>query len=1628
MRTPAAPLLPASRSTSRTRPRVWPAPLLLAPLLLTSLILAPPALAAPGGLLLGPAGPRPVVSGEVPAVHLEIRPTATGRLVHFTLPGLVVDEVPTAQQGTFVRLSLPGEGIGGSLSQPELPVIRRSLDLPRGSTAQVELVRARTETHTLPGLGLVAPLFPRQRPQPKTTGPRLPPLLVLDPESYAQDRFTADPLVELVPLGVVAGRERVQVVIRPVQYNPARRELRILTSGTVRLTVLPPASTPEPTSAEVHDSLGGYLIVAAADLVDSPALAELVRWKTEKGYATTLVSTAQTGTTRDAILAYVQQAYDGWTPPPVFLLLVGDTNTIPHHVGRGSDRPATDLVYSNLEGDDLLADLGVGRLPARNGAQLERMVNKILDHELHAAQTGWESRISFMAGKDNNDITEGTHEYVIDEVLAGRGFTVDRFYAVSRRADEDDLLAALQEGETLACYSGHGDVNGWVDGIDLYNSDLARLDNEVRPVVLSFACLTGAYEESECFGEAWLRAQGGGVAFLGSSVNSMWEEDDVLERKLFRAVFPTTGPGQTWLAGLMNGAKAGYLDHYGTGGDTRRYFEMYNLLGDPDLDLWTAAPTPIALEVQPLLLLGIDRLQVHTGVPGDRIGLSRDGVHVASGRTGPEGSLELRLPPAAVAEPGRLLVVATGHDRLPTWADIEVVSSGDGLIFFSREQASPSSPATVVLGDSDLAGSGTATVSAWVAASVEEEPEATESAPPAGAVALELVLVEEPGGLGLFRSMLPVGCHPAEQAPGVLPVAHGDRVLVRYLDADDGQGQQQVPKLASLTIDCQAPAFGGIAAVRAGRGRVELTWKQADDPSQPLSYQVYRATAADAAPGELLASTGRTRYVDETVENGRWYYYVVRATDGLGNQDDNTLAGRGRPAERTPAMAFDLAHDPGWRVQGQWAFGQPEGQGGERGAPDPTQGATGENVYGYNLAGDYDNGLRSTSYLTTLPLDCSSLGDVELVFQRWLGVESADDATIQVSNNGKQWHEVWANGSSSLADASWREVRYDISEIASHQPTVYVRWGLGPTNRTQRRCGWNIDDVALWAVVHPDAAGRLLLDRPAYGTGVRPQIALHDRGANRDPAVREDVQVTASTLGEPDGQPLVLRETGPDTGVFTGELELVAGPPAADGQLQVAHGEPLAVDYDDPDAGDGVPRRIRAEAIIDLVPPVVRDLRVEEQSDRRASVSFTSDEPTRVRVLLTDEAGRTGREFGLDEPASEHTLVLGDLAPSTTYGVRVLAEDVAGNQVQAPEDGTRLLFTTTAPAVGPAGVLYFDRLVYEVPATLRLVLADSGLDLGRDTPDRLTVQVRSATEPDGESLELVEEEPGVLRGSLPLVFGPAAADDGQLQVAEAWEPVTASYLDEDDGNGVAMERKAYSRAILVDDLTTLRLEPLPSQVVAGEPVPVLLEGFDRYGRPTPDGRPATVLLTATTGRVLPSPVGPFVQGRWQGEVVFTAAGEQRLTATSGEVSVQSQPLEVVAGEAASLEITPLGPQVAGVPFQVEVRAHDRHGNLAAAQGELELTDLTFQLTPRQVPLVDGRFVGEVTIAEGKVGDLVSARLGGLTARSNPFDVRPTDDEPGCSCRLPAPTGAAPSSWPPALLLASLGLLGLRRRR
>lgn len=229
--------------------------------------------------------------------------------------------------------------------------------------------------------------------------------------------------------------------------------------------------------------------------------------------------------------------------------------------------------------------------------------------------------------------------------------------------------------------------------------------------------------------------------------------------------------------------------------------------------------------------------------------------------------------------------------------------------------------------------------------------------------------------------------------------------------------------------------------------------------------------------GVIPDGPGTLSDFDAESTSGRWTLYVTdKAQDDTGVLNSWRLLVDPEVANcPTPSLIYEWNFDtnPNWTTQGLWAFGRPSGFGTHNG--DPGAGNTGQNVYGYNLQGDYQNNLAFPQFLTTTAIDCSELTGTRLRFYRWIGIEQSryDKASVQVSRDGVDWVTVWSHTDPEpIEDSAWVFQTFNISDVADGQPTVFVRWGMGPTDGRDTYPGWNIDDVQIWGVAPFDDCNR----------------------------------------------------------------------------------------------------------------------------------------------------------------------------------------------------------------------------------------------------------------------------------------------------------------------------------------------------------------------------------------------------------------------------------------------------------------------------------------------------------------------------------------------------------------------------
>lgn len=551
---------------------------------------------AGGGLAASDAVPRPVPQVQVP------QSSGLGLDLTVHVPALMIESHKT-KGGEYVSVSWSEAPQVGEIGAPSLPVIRRFFTAPLGTTVQWSVETGPVLTLDSAGAGRALLVQPVQPPIVKQPGEIENAPFVVDSNAYSLDGEFPTQRVLVEELGLARGTRLFLLTISPVAYNPVQQTLSYWPDLSINLRF---AGAPLPPSAMselpgVRDLLlnqdvlqaaprgprgsGNYLIIVAGALQST--ITSFAGAKTAQGFSVSTWVPPSASTT--VIKNYIQELWGG-ADAPDYLLLVGDTDTIPHWTGGGAGTPATDLNYVCMDGDSSTAwrtpDIAIGRFSVTTPATLQDVIDKVLLYENGPLpDEGYMTRAVFMASEDNYTVSEGTHNYVINTYMTPEGITSDKLYCHTYSATTQQVRDAFNAGRFYGIYSGHGGTTSWADGPPFSQSDVNGLTNGgMFSVVYSFACITGTYTSSECFMETWLRAANkGACAAVGSSVNSYWTEDDVLERRLFDVIYDGTYTGPQELGPVWDAARARYLAQMGTGSTTRRYFEMYNLMGDPSL-------------------------------------------------------------------------------------------------------------------------------------------------------------------------------------------------------------------------------------------------------------------------------------------------------------------------------------------------------------------------------------------------------------------------------------------------------------------------------------------------------------------------------------------------------------------------------------------------------------------------------------------------------------------------------------------------------------------------------------------------------------------------------------------------------------------------------------------------------------------------------------------------------------------------------------------------------------------------------------------------------------------------------------------------------------------------------------
>ncbi|MCS7250583.1 MAG: C25 family cysteine peptidase, partial [candidate division WOR-3 bacterium] len=598
-------------------------------------------------------------------------------------PKIEIKEIP---EGRFSIISLPVSGQSTEEGKPLLPVIREFYQIPEDGEVEIE-----TKDFVKREISLIYPIYPLQPPIPKT-GKK--PLFTIDKEFYERDIYYPEKLADIILTGYIRGRRIIVFEVYPIRYNPKKNNIQFYSQ--INLKVKIKNGNLNKTIQKLRDYYSlpfekrlkdliinykyyeidpprlpiGYLIITPDEWYNN--LLPLADWRLRKGYKVWVKKLSEVGGgSADVVRNYILNAYNNWPIKPTYVLLVGDVDRIGYFTGQGSENPPTDLNFSLMTTGDYFPDIDVSRLSVANSIQLDSFVLKVIKYERNEwiTERDWLKKSYFIASNDGryHQVAESTHKYCM-RLQRRFGVICDSLFLYYNSGTP--ITTAINGGRAWVTYSGHGYYDQWADP-SFTSAHVRQLTNiDKVPFVGTYACYSGGYHSSsypECFSETWIRIGfRGAIGHYASSVTSYWEEDDTLQRRVFDACYDSNF---YWAMGMINKGKLMYFRQMGNSSRTRRYFEMYNLMGDGAIDIYWDIPKEIEVSYPRIIPVGSYQLVINVQSEGEPIRdalvcalLKSDTSFHYFGYTDENGEVRFDI---FTSQPDSIYITVTGHNLEP---------------------------------------------------------------------------------------------------------------------------------------------------------------------------------------------------------------------------------------------------------------------------------------------------------------------------------------------------------------------------------------------------------------------------------------------------------------------------------------------------------------------------------------------------------------------------------------------------------------------------------------------------------------------------------------------------------------------------------------------------------------------------------------------------------------------------------------------------------------------------------------------------------------------------------------------------------------------------------------------------
>jgi hypothetical protein len=363
----------------------------------------------------------------------------------------------------------------------------------------------------------------------------------------------------------------------------------------------PQVELASPATLQSPENTAEYLLVAPREFLELEETQRLLERRREQGLSARGVAIEDVvdefghGEARpEAVKEFLAYAYHFWAEPsPRYVLLLGDATYDPKdHLGTGNPNvvpafpmrttylwTASDPAYAAVNGEDILPDLAIGRLPAQTTDQAQVMLQKVLAYE----DGGWTLDGRTVLVADNPDHAgdfEADAEFLASGVLHERSPEKIYLSQLGAAATRPTIIDAFDQGASLMSYIGHGAILLWASE-DVFNfDDVPTLAPQTQqPLVMMMNCLNGYFHFPylDSLAEALVKAEGkGAIATFSPSGMSVNGPASVYHEALLQEI--VSGRHQR-LGDAVLAAQVTYADS----GASPEILGLYQLLGDPAL-------------------------------------------------------------------------------------------------------------------------------------------------------------------------------------------------------------------------------------------------------------------------------------------------------------------------------------------------------------------------------------------------------------------------------------------------------------------------------------------------------------------------------------------------------------------------------------------------------------------------------------------------------------------------------------------------------------------------------------------------------------------------------------------------------------------------------------------------------------------------------------------------------------------------------------------------------------------------------------------------------------------------------------------------------------------------------------